>query len=137
MSTVRTLAVILAALASLSSCSKSADPDAQRAADKWLALVDGGQYAQSWTEAASYFKAHLDSPAWEKSVGAVHAPLGSVQSRVLKSATPAKSLPGAPDGEYVVFQFDTSFEKKQSAVETVTPMRDTDGAWRVSGYYIK
>jgi hypothetical protein len=37
----------------------------------------------------------------------------------------------------VILLFDASFEKKQSAVETVTPMKDADGEWRVSGYYIK
>jgi hypothetical protein len=55
----------------------------------------------------------------------------------LKSATYTKSLPGAPDGEYVVIQYDTGFEHKQSAVETVTPMLDKDGKWRVSGYFIR
>jgi hypothetical protein len=68
---------------------------------------------------------------------AARAPLGKVLSRTLKSATYATSLPGAPDGEYVVVKFDTSFEKKQSAIETVTPMKDPDGRWRVSGYFIK
>jgi len=42
-----------------------------------------------------------------------------------------------PDGDYVIIQFDTSFENKKSAIETVTPMLDKDGVWRVSGYYIK
>jgi hypothetical protein len=49
----------------------------------------------------------------------------------------SQSLPGAPDGEYVVIQFATSFENKKSAIETVTPMLDSDGEWRVSGYFIK
>jgi len=47
------------------------------------------------------------------------------------------SMPGAPDGEYVVIQFESSFANKESAVETVTPMKGEDGVWRVSGYYIK
>jgi hypothetical protein len=58
-------------------------------------------------------------------------------SRKLKSAKYTTTLPGAPDGEYVVIQFDSSFEHKQSAVETITPMLDKDGKWRVSGYFIK
>jgi ribosomal protein S17E len=37
----------------------------------------------------------------------------------------------------VVIQFKTSFEHNPDAVETVTPMKDSDGQWRVSGYYIK
>jgi hypothetical protein len=58
-------------------------------------------------------------------------------SRKRKNATYSKTLPGAPDGEYVVIQYESSFERKQSAVETVTPMLDKDGKWRVSGYFIK
>jgi len=53
------------------------------------------------------------------------------------AAQPATSLPGAPDGDYVVIQFQTSFANKASAVETITPMRDRDGAYRVSGYFIR
>ena len=58
-------------------------------------------------------------------------------SRQVISTKYATSLPGAPDGEYVVIQFKTSFENKASAVETVTPMKDPDGEWRVGGYFIK
>jgi Protein of unknown function (DUF4019) len=70
-------------------------------------------------------------------VAPVRDPLGKVLSRTLKSATYTTSLPGAPDGEYVVIQYDTSFEHKKSAVETITPMLDKDDHWRVSGYFIK
>ena len=48
------------------------------------------------------------------------APLGAMKSRTPKSATSTTTLPGAPGGEYVVFQFTTSFEQKPAAVETVT-----------------
>jgi hypothetical protein len=53
----------------------------------------------------------------------------------MKSPAPALSLPGAPDGEYVVIQYETQFEHHTPA-ETVTPMLDKDGAWKVSGYFI-
>jgi Protein of unknown function (DUF4019) len=64
-------------------------------------------------------------------------PLGKLLSRKVKSRTFAESLPGAPDGKYVVLQFDASFENKKTAVETVTPMQEPDGVFRVSGYFIK
>jgi hypothetical protein len=67
----------------------------------------------------------------------VRKPLGSLVSRKLKSAKYTKTLPGAPDGEYVVLQFATSFTNKKEAVETITPMLDKDGKWKVSGYFIK
>ena len=68
---------------------------------------------------------------------AVRKPLGKLISRKVKTNVYTSSLPGAPDGDYVVIQFDTSFENKKTAVETITPMLDKDGVWRVSGYYIK
>lgn len=115
----------------------SNEKTAQSAAEAWLALVDAGNYPQSWSDAAAYLKKAIDQPGWQKSLDAVRSPLGKVLSRTLESARYATSLPGAPDGEYVVIQFDTSFEKKQNAVETVTPTKEPDGSWRVSGYFIK
>ena len=110
---------------------------AQLSAESWLALTDGGKYADSWTQAAEAFKAAVMNDQWMSALNAVRTPLGKLVSRKLKSATYTKSLPNAPAGEYVVLQFDTSFEHKQGAVETVTPMLEKDGKWRVSGYFIK
>jgi Protein of unknown function (DUF4019) len=64
-------------------------------------------------------------------------PLGKLLSRKLGKAQNAKSLPGAPDGNYVVMQYDTNFSNKKNAVETVTFMQEKDGKWRAAGYYIK
>jgi len=110
---------------------------AQQSADAWLAWVDSGQYAESWQEASQLFKAAVTKEQWRSKLQASRDPFGKMLSRKLKSATYSKTLPGAPDGEYVVIQYESSFEHKQAAVETVTPMLDKDGTWRVSGYYIK
>ena len=127
-------------LISVTGCSKS-NPEAEKAAidaaQTWLGLVDNQQYAQSWEQAAGYFKNAVSKEQWEQSMNTYRAPLGKLKSRVVKSASYRTSLPGAPDGQYVVIQFKSSFENKASAVETVTPMLDKDGSWRVSGYYIK
>jgi len=57
--------------------------------------------------------------------------------RYVASIEYATRLPGAPDGEYVVIQYETSFKNKRSSIETVTPILGKDGVWRVSGYFIK
>ena len=107
------------------------------AAKKWLTIVDQGKYESSWKEAAQYFKSAVTQDQWKQALQAVRKPLGVLTSRKVMSKTYMTSVPGAPDGEYVVIQFGTAFENKKSAIETVTPMLDKDGSWRVSGYYIK
>lgn len=106
-------------------------------AEKWLGIVDEGKYAESWKEAAEYFRNTIKQDQWDQAVQAVRKPLGKLVSRKVKSTSYKTSLPGAPDGQYVVIEFETSFENKKSAIETVTPMMDKDGKWRLSGYYIK
>ncbi|MEJ2641557.1 MAG: DUF4019 domain-containing protein [Desulfosarcinaceae bacterium] len=111
--------------------------NALKAADAWLSMVDAGKYSESWQDASNFFKSAVGESQWEASLNAARKPLGKVLSREAVSKTYTKTLPGAPDGEYVVIQYRTSFENKGSAVETVTPSLEKDGRWRVSGYYIK
>ena len=110
---------------------------ALEASGSWLAMVDEGKYSESWQNTSSYFKNIVDEIQWAKTIKAVRMPLGDVISRKAISQQYTKTLPGAPDGEYVVIQYKTSFQNKASAIETVTPALDRDGIWRVSGYYIK
>ena len=116
---------------------ESPEEQATEAAQQWLELVDQGQYAESWATAAELFRGAISKEDWVKSLAGARTPLGEVKSREVSSRQHATSLPGAPDGEYVVIQYRTVFTAKSSAVETVTPMKDPDGRWRVSGYYIR
>ena len=109
---------------------------ADEVAGKWLALIDGRQYRAAWERAASLFRAQIGVADWEAAVIAARRPLGNMLRRQLVSATYATTLPGAPEGEYVVLLFQTDFEHLQGATETVTPMLDGD-RWRVSGYYVR
>lgn len=102
-----------------------------------MALVDQGKYDESWDDSAKIFQSGVERQKWHQMVSAVRGPLGALASRALKSADFKTSLPGAPDGKYVVIQYDASFANKTTAIETITPMLDADGKWRVSGYYVK
>ena len=140
------ITVILAGAVALLGCSvsplRAAGADApeqaaQRAAESWLRLTDSGQYGPSWDAAAQLFKGAVTRDQWIKSIRSVRGPLGAVKTRALQKATRTSTLPGAPAGDYVVLQYVTSFENKEGAGETITPMLESDGRWRVSGYYIK
>jgi hypothetical protein len=135
---MRTVLLLLAGtVAAGAVAAENVDPAARKSVDTWLVLVDQQKYGESWDAAAKLFQKAIKRDGWREAVGPVREPLGKVISRKLRSAEPRTSLPGAPDGKYVVFQFDTSFENKKSAVETVTPLREEDGSWKVSGYFIK
>jgi len=116
---------------------EAAEKAAVAAGEEWLSLVDDGRYGASWDEASRLFKSAVGRADWEKALKGVRSPLGKVASRKLSSRTYAESLPGAPDGRYVVVQYRTSFENKKAATETVTQVLDGDGRWRASGYFIK
>ena len=116
---------------------ESSTKAAQASVESWLSLIDNQSYAASWDAAASFFRARVTAEQWQTAAHNARSPFGQVKSRTLTSATSTKTLPGAPDGEYVVFQFTTSLEHKAAATETVTAIREMDGSWHVGGYFIK
>jgi Protein of unknown function (DUF4019) len=137
---MRSLAVLLvigAMTGGLARAGGKPEDAAQVAAETWLKLVDGGSYEASWDGAAKLFKGAVTKDQWKQAAAGVRGPLGKTITRKAKSREYMEKVPGAPDGKYVVIQFETVFEKKASAVETVTPMLDPDGTWRVSGYFIR
>lgn len=110
---------------------------AQAAAESWLKLTDAGDAEDSWEQAARLFQGAVTQEQWKQALAGVRPPLGKVISRQVISRRYRENAPGAPDGKYVIIRYWTVFEKKASAVETVTPMLDPDGVWRVSGYFIR
>jgi len=122
---------------SLSWADSETERAARSAADAWLSPIDSGNYSGSWKEASTYFKGAVSEQSWSASLEAVRKPLGKLFSRNMLKAQESSSLPGAPDGRYVIMSFTTSFEHKKSAIETVTFMLDKDGKWRAAGYFIQ
>ena len=105
-----TILSILFSMGSLQA-NEVAEKAAVAASGAWLSLVDRGDYAESWNQAAGLFKTAVTKEQWQNTVKAVRVPLGKVMVRKLKSKQYTKTLPGAPDGEYVVIQYETMFEK--------------------------
>ena len=107
------------------------------AAQSWFIFIDGNKVPESWKETASLFKTQVSQKQWAESMASVQTTFGMAMARQLLNAQYTKTLPGAPDGEYVILQYQTAFEKKAASVETLTVMLDSDGKWRVAGYFIK
>ena len=109
----------------------------QASNEGWLALVDAAKYDESWDAASAQVKAAVTKEQWTRTMAASRSPLGRVVTRVVASSTYTRTLPGVPDGEYVVTLYTTRFEHKQSAEESIISVLEKDGEWRVAGYYFK
>jgi hypothetical protein len=107
------------------------------AADAWLTRLDAGDYAGTWRDAAAPFQAAVDTAKWSSGIGELRAKYGKMLSRKLLVSRFSTTMPGGPDGRYAYLQYVTDFEHKQGAIETIVPMLDKDGRWKISGYYIK
>jgi hypothetical protein len=132
------VAVLLAALVAASA--QAQDPRAtaaQNAARAWLALIDKGDAAASWTAAGKKFQEQLDQPGWRAALAQAREPLGNPLNRTARATRFDSKLPGGPDGEYAQVLFDTEYSNGSKVRETVTLEREPDGVWRVMGYLIR
>ena len=109
---------------------------AQAAGEKWLGLIDRGEYSKAWDECAQLFRQRVTREQWVDSLPSTRAPFGAMKSRTVEVAGYKTSLPGAPDGQYVTVRYRTNFEKKENAEEVVT-LAFEEGLWRPTGYSIR
>ena len=107
------------------------------ASNSWLKLLDEGKYQESWEKASSLFKNSISKKHWEDALNGFLPNFGIVIQREFISAEFKTTLPGVPDGQYVIISYKTEFKNKNNSIETVTPMLDKDNIWRVSGYFVK
>jgi hypothetical protein len=117
--------------------SKQQQNQALAAVTPWLELIDAQKYDESWRRTGDYFRGTITSDRWNDLMRAYRQPLGKVMSRSLNSARREKSLPGVPDANYIVLKFDTVFERKKKAVETVVTIVDQNGQLSIAGYYVE
>ena len=109
----------------------------EQVAKIWLGFIDDGQFGSSHDNAADLFRKAVTRDDWIKQVTAVRDPLGALKTRTLGSAKYTTTVPGGADGKYVILTFDSTFENKAKAVETVSLQEADPNFWRVSGYFIK
>jgi hypothetical protein len=112
------------------------DTSVDQKAREWLVHLDSGQPDQAWETGSPALRKALALDDWRKALKGV-ANVGAVQGRTLSSVTFANKIPGGQDGQYALLHYDSVFEHKNRATETVILLRDADGVWRSAGYFLK
>ncbi len=115
---------------------KIVDNSVEREAREWTALIDSQAWQESWQNTGMQFQTAVSAQDWVVQIASVRTPLGAVTNRVLKTVDAYDTLPGAPDGDYRIVQFETTFAQPRLWTETVVLQRET-GEWKVVGYFIK
>ena len=120
----------------------SAEQQAQRtaaldAAQAWLETIDLVRYPQSWDMSSVLFQKAVNQEEWVNILSVIRNPLGQTNQREQVFIENYTELPNAPDGEYIIIQYQTDFENRPGSFETVTMMLEEDGTWKGAGYYIR
>ena len=134
-----TCVALLAAASGLAAAQEGelAATPALAAAEIWLTLLDEGRYGQAWDRVVPMMQEKIPRTQWETGLATTRQPLGLALRRKLRQANLTHIVPGAPDGDYFVLQYDTVFDGRPLTTEIVTAMKDGGGAWRVSGYELR
>jgi hypothetical protein len=109
---------------------------AQRQALGFLGYLDQGRFADSYDYTGMLIRTSLDRETFAQKLESARSGAGPLVSRNLIDASYATTVPGAPEGQYVILHYATSFANRQDTLETVT-LAFAKSYWRVSGYYIK
>lgn len=110
---------------------------ATQASEHWLAVLDAGNFGDSWKGAASVFKLGVTESEWVGELENMHSKLGKTTMRELKGAQFSTTIRGAPmTGEYVTVSYMTKFANAPLAMETLIVSKEADGEWRIAGYNI-
>ncbi len=109
---------------------------AQRQALGFLGYLDQGRFADSYAYTGMLIRTQIDRAKFAAQIEKTRTGTGALQMRALLDANYSTTVAGAPEGQYVVLHYHTSFANRPDTVETLT-LAFAKGYWRVSGYYIK
>ena len=108
---------------------------ARSAAERWLLLLDQGDYEDAFEWKAQDFRMAQTQAQFVRYMQARRAPFGQALARKVIGSANIRKFVGVPEGNYVSVLFRTQFEKKSETAERVILVEQEIG-WRVLEYRI-
>ena len=113
------------------------DPASLDRAKNFLKFVDASDWAGSWNAAGVSFRDQATLDEWIGAIQPVRDQIGEFESRKLATVQRTSTLPGAPEAEYEILQYQSKFSAVEGgAVETLI-MVQTETGWDVAGYFVR
>jgi hypothetical protein len=110
---------------------------ASAAATGFLQRVDADEFAESWQISAPLLRERVTRDAWVEQLRKTRAVAGAPVERTLTEMSYSTTAKDSPEGEYILIRYDTAFQGRPNAKETLTVMLCEDQVWRVAGYFIQ
>ena len=111
------------------------ETDARMAANRWLQMLDAGDYEEAFEWEAQDFRMRQTQAQFVRYMQARRAPFGQSLGRKFIGAANIHKFVGVPEGNYESVLFKTAFEKKSETAERVILVKQEVG-WRVIDYRI-
>ncbi len=115
-----------------------AEESALEESDRWVKVLDKGDYDYSWDQASEVLQSKNTRRRWNKKLRGMRDNRGDLISRSFKSTKFRKSYPSFGVGTYVRVQYMTEFEHSNGPlIETVLMIQDEDTkVWNAVNYWL-
>jgi len=118
---------------------KIPDPgDAENAgavAEQFLALLDNGSYAESWSLHAKVIEGDLNQDKWTALTSGLRGVAGTLEVRSLQSSVYTEALPEVGAGQFFLRDYLTRFSNVQAGERVVLAKQEEE--WRIAGYFMQ
>ncbi len=111
--------------------------EALEVSGRFLTEITSGNYEVSWLQSSEILKRLKPLEIFIHQQQNNKFLFGEVVDRsdfIIKERT---SMALLPDGQYLLLVYKTEFEKKKSALELLTILKEADGVWRVVDYEVR
>jgi tetratricopeptide (TPR) repeat protein len=105
-------------------------------AERWRDLIESGKYGESWDALSIQAKEKITRAQWIAYLEGKRKPLGATKLREPDGDRYFKSLPGFPNHEGMVFQYQVFFLAAGPVAESVGLILEKDGTWKPQGYLL-
>ncbi|MBA3602398.1 MAG: DUF4019 domain-containing protein [Parachlamydiaceae bacterium] len=100
---------------------------------EWLAVVDKGDFGNAYDMTTKALQFTMPRNEWVVMIQAMKGSLGQVTERKVIDIRTAKDPKGAPQGDYMIFIYETTFSNGKKATEILS-LQEHIGVWRVYSY---
>jgi uncharacterized protein DUF4019 len=98
---------------------------------KWLALIDDGDFQGSWNNLSQLAKSLLRWEEYRQVAADFRSKHGGVYERVLKRVWYTSDWPHSPEGDYLGVEYESRMRFDKDRVREFTVLAYEDGEWRV------